>query len=103
MSDLTEDEKLFFYGDEDGRGAWWDKPDFEPEYEIGIFQNCDASLTLHQTKQGRLFCCERCQQMAVIVRYAQRTPQADRAQHDPLVRRAIDIRIAQIPGGGYPK
>jgi hypothetical protein len=36
MSDLTEDEKLFFYGDEDGRGAWWDNPDFEPEYEIGI-------------------------------------------------------------------
>ena len=31
MSDLTEDEKLFFYGEEDGRRAWWDKPDFEPE------------------------------------------------------------------------
>jgi hypothetical protein len=36
MSDFIEDEKLHFYGDEDGRGAWWNRPDFESEYEIGI-------------------------------------------------------------------
>lgn len=85
MSDLTEDEKLFFYGDEDGRGEWWDSPDFEPEYETGICQNCDASLTLQQSKRGRLFRCERCQQTAETVRYARRTLRDGRAQRDPLV------------------
>jgi hypothetical protein len=103
MSDITDDEKLFFYDDENGRGAWWDSPDVDSEYEIGFCQNCDAPLTLQQAKRGRLFCSEKCQQTAVTVRYARRTLRDGRPQRDPLVRRAIVIRIAQIPGGGYPK
>lgn len=103
MGDLTDDEKLFFYGDENGHGGWWDSPDGGPEDETGICQNCDTPLTLQQAKRGRLFCSEKCQQTAEVIRYARRTLRDDRFQRDPLVRRAITIKIAQIPGGGYPK
>jgi len=101
MSDMNEIERWYAYGDENGDGPWNDASD--PDYEVDICQNCDKELPRELALRGRLFCSEKCQQMAEIVRYGRATLRDGRYDHDPLVREAIDIRIAIIFGGGYPK
>src|SRR6266849_1951825 len=101
MSDMNDMERWHAYGNENGDGPWND--DIDPGYEVGICQNCDAQLTLQQARRGKLFCSEKCQQTAKTVRYGRATLLDGRYKRDPLVRQAIDIRIAIILGGGYPK
>lgn len=101
MSDMSDMERWFAYGDENGDGPWND--DVDPDYEVGICQNCDGQLTLQQAWRGTLYCSEKCQQTAEIVRYGRATLRDGRYERDPLVRRAIATRIALILGGGYPK
>lgn len=102
MSDMSETERWYAYGNENGDGPWNEDSD-DDEYEVGVCQNCDAQLTLQQARHGTLFCREKCQQTAEIVRYGRATLRDGRYQRDPLVRRAIATRIALILGGGYPK
>jgi 5-methylcytosine-specific restriction endonuclease McrA len=101
MSDMNDMERWHAYGNENGDGPWND--DIDPGYEVGICQNCDAQLTLQQARRGKLFCSEKCQQTANTVRYGRATLLDGRYKRDPLVRQAIDIRIAIILGGGYPE
>ena len=101
MSDMNDMERWHAYGNENGDGPWND--DIDPGYEVGICQNCDAQLTLQQARRGKLFCSEKCQQTAKTVRYGRATLRDGRYKRDPLVRQAIDIRIAIILGGGYPE
>jgi hypothetical protein len=56
-----------------------------------------------QARHGTLFCGEKCKQTAGTVRYGRATLQDGRYERDPLVRQAIDLRIAMILGGGYPE
>src|SRR5260370_20527736 len=101
MSDMNAMERWYAYGNENGDGPWND--DIDPDYEVGICQNCDQELPQERALRGTLFCSEKCQQTAEIVRYGRRTLRDGRYKRDPLVRQAIDIRIAIILGGGYPK
>ncbi len=101
MSDMSDTERWFAYGDENGDGPWND--DVDPDYEVGICQNCDGQLTFQQARRGTLYCSEKCSQTAKTVRYGRATRQDGRYTSDPLVRQAIDTRIALILGGGYPK
>ena len=101
MNDMNNIERWYAYGDENGNGPWND--DVDPDYEVGICQNCDGQLTLQQARCGRLYCSEKCQQTAEIVRYGRATLRDGCYERDPLVRQAIDTRIALILGGGYPK
>ena len=101
MSDMNNVERWYAHGDENGNGPWND--DGDPDYEIGICQNCDAELTLQQARRGRLYCSEKCQQTAEIVRYGRATLRDGRYERDLLVRQAIATRLALILGGGYPK
>jgi hypothetical protein len=63
--------------------------------------NCLKTLTRKQFKQGKLYCSQLCGDTAITVRYARRTI-ADGRYNDPLVKMAIDVRIAAILSGGYP-
>jgi 5-methylcytosine-specific restriction endonuclease McrA len=101
MSDMNDIKRWFVYGDENGDGPWND--DVDPDYEVGICQNCDVSLSLQQMLHRSLYCSKKCQQTAETVRYARRTLRDGRYERDPLVRQVIDERIAHIMGGGYPK
>ena len=101
MSDMSDMERWFAYGDENGDGPWNDE--VIPEYEIGACQNCGAGLTIEQGRHGTLYCGEKCAQTASTVRYGRATRRDGRYDRDPLVRQAIQTRIALIPGGGYPK
>ena len=101
MSDMNDMERSYAYGDENGDGPWND--DLDLDYEVGICQNCDKKLPWDRTLRGTLFCSEKCRQTAEIVRYGRATLRDGRYKRDPLVRETIDIRIAIILGGGYPK
>ncbi len=87
--------------DENGNGPR--NTDVEHDYKIGMCQNCDGQLTREQARSGTLYCSEKCQQTAEMVRYGRATLRDGRYERDPLVRRAIATRIALILGGGYPK
>ncbi|GHO72598.1 hypothetical protein KSD_03690 [Ktedonobacter sp. SOSP1-85] len=100
MSDMSPTEHWYAYGDENGNGPW--NEDVEPEYEVGYCQNCYTQLPLQQALRGALFCSEKCKQTANTIRYARATIK-DGRYNDPLVRQAIEIRIALILGGGYPE
>lgn len=100
MSSFTPEEKRYFYGDENGRGGYWEDEVDDP-YDIGVCQNCDATLSMEAAKRGKLYCGERCQQIAETVRYGRKALRDGRYTRDPLVREAIKTRIAQILGGGY--
>lgn len=63
--------------------------------------NCLETLTRKQFRQGKLYCSQLCGDTAITVRYARRTI-ADGRYNDPLVKLAIDVRIAAILSGGYP-
>jgi hypothetical protein len=101
MSDMNDTECWYAYGNENGDGPW--NNDVDPDYEVGICQNCDAQLALQQAQRGTLFCSEKCKQTAKTVRYGRATLRDGRYKSDPLVRQAIDTRIAMILGGGYPE
>lgn len=100
MGDMTDDEKWFAYGDENGDGSWND--DEEPPYDFGSCQNCDTVLTPEQARRGVLYCKPVCSQIAATIRYARATLRDGRYERDPEVSRAIDIRIAMALSGGYP-
>lgn len=95
MSDMNETERWYAYGDENGNGPWND--DIDPDYEVGICQNCDAPLMSEQAQRGKLFCSERCKQTAKAVRYARASRRDGRSERDPEVIRAILMKIR-----GYP-
>jgi hypothetical protein len=101
MSDMNAMEHWYTYGNENGDGPWND--DIDPDYEVGVCQNCDKELPQERALRGTLFCSEKCQQTAEIVRYGRAILRDGRYKRDPLVRQAIDTRIAIILGGGYPK
>ncbi len=100
MSDMNAMERWYAYGNENGDDPWND--DIDPDYEVGICQNCDKKLPQERALRGTLFCREKCQQTAKVVRYGRATLRDGRYERDPLVRKAIDTRIAIILGGGYP-
>ena len=100
MEEMSEEERWYAYGDENGNGPWNDGGEDD---EVGICQNCDAPLTLEQARHGALFCGEKCQQTAKVVRYGRATRADGRYDRDPQVREAIRTRIAFILGGGYPE
>ncbi len=104
MSEMSEIERWYAYGDENGNGPWNDDIDEdEDDKRIGICQNCDASLTLEQAQHGALFCGEKCKQTAKVVRYGRATLRDGRYKRDPLVREAVEQKIAHVLGGGYPE
>src|SRR5262245_46087609 len=63
--------------------------------------NCLKILEWSQLERGKLYCSKLCGDTAITVRYARRTI-ADGRYNDPLVKMAIDVRIAAILSGGYP-
>ena len=101
MSDMSDMERQFAYGNENGDGPRND--DLHPAYKVSVCQNCDGQLTLQQARRGTLYCSERCSQIAGTVRYGRATRRDGRYERDPLVREAIRTRLALILGGGYPK
>lgn len=100
MEEMSEEERWYAYGDENGHGPWNDGGEDD---EVGICQNCDAPLTLEQARHGALFCGEKCQQTAKAVRYARATLWHGRYQRDPRVREAVKQKIAHVLSGGYPE
>ncbi len=98
MSDMNEIERWYAYGDENGDGPWNE----DDEVSTITCQNCDVHLTLQQAQHGTLFCGDKCKQTAKAVRYGRATLRDGRYERDPLVREALDTRIAMILGGGYP-
>jgi 5-methylcytosine-specific restriction endonuclease McrA len=105
MEEMSEEERWYAYGDENGNGPWNDDKDEDEDDEVSIIpcQNCDAALTPEQARHGTLFCSEKCQQTAKAIRYGRATLRDGRYQRDLDVRQAIDMRIAHILGGGYPE
>ena len=51
---------------------------------------------------SKVFCCELCSDVPNTIRYIRRTIEDGRIE-DPLVQDAIDIKLALILAGGYPK
>ena len=70
-------------------------------YENDDCLNCGKKLETPQLRRGKLYCSKLCGDTAITVRYARRTI-ADGRYNDPLVKIAIDVRIAMILSGGYP-
>jgi 5-methylcytosine-specific restriction endonuclease McrA len=105
MEGMSEEERWYAYGNENGDGPWNDDKDEDEDDEVSIIpcQNCDAPLTPEQARHGTLFCSEKCQQTAKAIRYGRATLRDGRYQRDLDVRQAIDMRIAHILGGGYPE
>jgi 5-methylcytosine-specific restriction endonuclease McrA len=79
-------------------GAYEGKDD----YQIGFCQNCNKELEIEQAKAGKLYCSEKCNQIAGTVRYGRKALK-DGRWHSPDVQEAIRMRIAHILGGGYPE
>jgi len=50
----------------------------------------------------KVFCCDLCSDVPNTIRYIRRTAEDGRIE-DPKVQEAIEIKIALILGGGYPK
>lgn len=71
-----------------------------PLYTPGLCANCDS---LAVTARRPLYCSDRCQQAAELVRYARRCKRDGRLATDHEVRDAIQARLALIVGGGYRK
>ncbi len=107
MNDMSEMERWYAYGDENGNGPWdeWGDDDDKDEDDkiVGICQNCDVPLTLKQARHGALFCGEKCKQTAKAVRYGRATLRDGRYKRDPLVREAVAQKVAHVLGGGYPE
>lgn len=105
MSDMNEIERWYAYGDENGDGPWNDDIDEDEDDEGSTItcQNCAVHLTLPQAQHGTLVCGDKCKQTAKAVRYGRATRRDGRYERDPLVREALEQRIAHILGGGYPE
>src|SRR5260370_4476159 len=105
MNDMSEMERWYAYGDENGNGPWdeWGDDDDKDEDDkiVGICQNCDVPLTLKQARHGALFCGEKCKQTAKAVRYGRATLRDGRYKRDPLVREVVAQKVAHVLGGGY--
>lgn len=69
------------------------------EYSWLRCANCD--ITLDVRSEG-LFCSELCRQTAAFVRYARRKIQQGQVD-DPDIAYALQIQMAHLLGGGYPK
>src|SRR5260370_237185 len=63
MNDMSEMERWYAYGDENGNGPWdeWGDDDDKDENDklVCICQNCDVPLTLKQSIHGALFRSEK--------------------------------------------
>ena len=51
---------------------------------------------------AKAFCCDLCSEIPSVIRYIRRTQEDGRIE-DGDIQEAIDIKVAQILGGGYPK
>src|SRR5579884_702164 len=118
---MTPLERWYAYGNANGDGPWNDPLDEEDEDERAALYppieseefydqrpaatcyNCDAPLSWKHARHGALFCGQRCRDTAKAIRYARAAIADGRYKRDPLVREAIDTRIALILGGGYPE
>jgi hypothetical protein len=74
----------------------------EDDYRIGFCQNCDRQLEIKDVKAGKLYCSDKCNQVAGTVRYGRK---AFKQGHwgSPDVQEAIKMRIGHILAGGYPE
>ena len=72
-------------------------------YELGTCQNCGGVLDDTTRRAGKLFCSEKCQQTASVVRYGRSAIRDGRYHTNPDVREAIRMQINQIISGGYPE
>jgi len=70
-----------------------------PNWTVGLCANCDSSLD--PLEHAALYCSERCSDYAKDVRYFRRC-KAEGRHERPDVRLALETRLAQLLGGGYP-
>ena len=78
------------------REYWYPGEHIVEDVEPTTCVNCEAPCG------PQLYCSERCQQTAEIIRYTRRSRRDGRGDLDPGVEEAIQIRVALILGGGYP-
>ncbi|HYR06480.1 MAG TPA: HNH endonuclease [Longimicrobium sp.] len=64
--------------------------------------DCVSCGSIFESPTARLFCSDLCAEEATLVRYARRC-RADGRIHRVDVQEAIDIRMALVLGGGYPR
>ncbi len=69
-----------------------------PRLTIRPCANCARPIS----EGVKVFCCDLCSEVPSTIRYIRRTAEDGRID-SPDVREAIDIKIALIMGGGYPK
>jgi 5-methylcytosine-specific restriction endonuclease McrA len=60
---------------------------------------CGAPIVL--TNRAKLYCSEACHQTLKLVHYIRRTIADGRWERDPTIEDALQIRLANILGGGY--
>jgi ferredoxin len=60
---------------------------------------CGAEMVLE--RYARLYCSELCRQALKLIHYGRAVVADGRIQRDPAIEEAIQMRIAQILGGGY--
>ncbi len=72
------------------------------EDDIGVCLNCYSALTPSQGRKGKVYCSEKCNQIAGTVRYGRKALK-DGRWNNPDVQEAIKMRIGHILAGGYPE
>ncbi len=105
MEEMSEEERWYAYGNENGDGPWNDDKDEDEDDEVSIIpcQNCDAPLTPEQARHGTLFCSEKCQQTAKAIRYGRATLRDGRYQralpdpHQTLAIFKLSANLATWP------
>ena len=60
---------------------------------------CGAAIVL--TKHAKLYCSEVCRQTLKLIHYGRAVVADGRIERDPTIEEALQMRIAQILGGGY--
>lgn len=60
---------------------------------------CGADIVL--TNRARLYCSEVCRQTLKLIHYGRSVEADGRIERDPTIAEALQMRIAQILGGGY--
>lgn len=78
-------------------------------YEPALCQQCDAELSLEESRKGSMFCGDRCAQVAATIRSARvstrngKYHEIDSQGNPSMTRMATDLRIAFVSfGNGYP-